>query len=281
MPVHLTATDPAQLLPVVGVRPGVAQAGIRKAGRDDLTVLLLDDGASVGGVFTQNRFCAAPVQVCREHLAGGAPIRAIVINTGNANAGTGEDGLARARQTCAALAGLLNIEANQVLPLSTGVIMEPLPVDRIAAGLPAALAAAGVDQWGRAASAIMTTDTVPKAFSAKARVGGVEVAVDRSQRAVLARLAALAGLQVVIDVGTFPGIEPAGHADGSQRGRRALVVEPVLGEHRGHRAQLLGGLALQRAVTVALPHRQRQRQQHAQQTDDQHQLDQRQPGLAA
>ena len=177
MPVHLTATDPAQLLPVVGVRPGVAQAGIRKAGRDDLTVLLLDDGASVGGVFTQNRFCAAPVQVCREHLAGGAPIRAIVINTGNANAGTGEDGLARARQTCAALAGLLNIEANQVLPLSTGVIMEPLPVDRIAAGLPAALAAAGVDQWGRAASAIMTTDTVPKAFSAKARVGGVEVAV--------------------------------------------------------------------------------------------------------
>ena len=177
MPVHLTATDPAQLLPVVGVRPGVAQAGIRKAGRDDLTVLLLDDGASVGGVFTQNRFCAAPVQVCREHLAGGAPIRAIVINTGNANAGTGEDGLARARQTCAALAGLLNIEANQVLPLSTGVIMEPLPVDRIAAGLPAALAAAGVDQWGRAASAIMTTDTVPTAFSAKARVGGVEVAV--------------------------------------------------------------------------------------------------------
>nr|HMN58612.1 bifunctional ornithine acetyltransferase/N-acetylglutamate synthase [Ottowia sp.] len=165
MPVNLTATDPAQLLPVAGVRLGITQAGVRKAGRDDLTVLLLDEGASVGGVFTQNRFCAAPVQVCREHLAGGAPIRAIVVNTGNANAGTGEDGLQRARATCAALAGLLRVEPRQVLPLSTGVIMEPLPVERIEAGLPAAIAAAGADQWGRAASAIMTTDTVPKAFS--------------------------------------------------------------------------------------------------------------------
>ena len=177
MPVNLTATDPTQLLPVAGVRLGVTQAGVRKAGRDDLTVLLLDAGASVGGVFTQNRFCAAPVQVCREHLAGGAPIRAIVINTGNANAGTGANGLQRARQTCAAAAGLLRIDAYQVLPLSTGVIMEPLPVDRITAGLPAAIAAAGADQWGRAASAIMTTDTVPKAFSATARVGGAEVTV--------------------------------------------------------------------------------------------------------
>ncbi len=145
MPVNLTATDPTQLLPVAGVRLGVTQAGVRKAGRDDLTVLLLDAGASVGGVFTQNRFCAAPVQVCREHLAGGAPIRAIVINTGNANAGTGANGLQRARQTCAAAAGLLRIDAYQVLPLSTGVIMEPLPVDRITAGLPAAIAAAGAD----------------------------------------------------------------------------------------------------------------------------------------
>ncbi len=177
MPVNLTATDPAQLLPVAGVRLGIAQAGVRKLGRDDLTVLLLDEGASVGGVFTQNRFCAAPVQVCREHLAGGAPIRAIVINTGNANAGTGQDGLQRARQTCAVAAGLLNIEPKQVLPLSTGVIMEPLPVERITAGLPAAIAAAGAAQWGRAASAIMTTDTVPKAFSAKLKLGGAEVSV--------------------------------------------------------------------------------------------------------
>ena len=177
MPVNLSAPDPTQLLPVAGVRLGVAQAGVRKAGRDDLTVLLLDEGASVGGVFTQNRFCAAPVQVCREHLASGAPIRAIVINTGNANAGTGEDGLARARQTSAALSDLLKLQASQVLPLSTGVIMEPLPVDRITAGLPAAIADARTDHWARAAAAIMTTDTVPKAFSAQARVGGAEVTV--------------------------------------------------------------------------------------------------------
>jgi glutamate N-acetyltransferase/amino-acid N-acetyltransferase len=111
MPVHLTAPDPAQLHPVAGVRIGVAEAGVRKAGRKDLTVLLLEEGASVGGVFTQNRFCAAPVQVCREHLQPRPRrIRALVINTGNANAGTGEDGLARARRTCAALAGLLEIE---------------------------------------------------------------------------------------------------------------------------------------------------------------------------
>jgi glutamate N-acetyltransferase/amino-acid N-acetyltransferase len=129
----------------------MAEAGVRKANRKDLTVFLLDEGASVAGVFTQNRFCAAPVQVCREHLAGGAPIRAMVINTGNANAGTGEDGLQRAR-TCAALAGLLHVEPRQVLPFSTGVIMEPLPVDRIVAGLPAAIAAPG-RQLGRAAAA--------------------------------------------------------------------------------------------------------------------------------
>ncbi len=113
MPVHLTAPDPAQLHPVAGVRIGVAEAGIRKAGRKDLTVLLLQEGASVGGVFTQNRFCAAPVQICRQHLQAGAAVRAIVVNTGNANAGTGDDGLARARRTCDALAGLLKIEPAQ------------------------------------------------------------------------------------------------------------------------------------------------------------------------
>src|SRR5690606_16207006 len=140
MPVNLTAPDASALHPVDGVRLGIAEAGVRKAGRKDLTVLLLDEGASVAGVFTQNRFCAAPVQVCREHLAGGAPIRALVVNTGNANAGTGEPGLQAARQTCAALADLLQLQPAQVLPLSTGVIMEPLPIERIAAGLPAALA---------------------------------------------------------------------------------------------------------------------------------------------
>ena len=177
MPVNLTAPVASSLHPVAGVRIGVAEAGVRKANRKDLTVFLLDEGASVGGVFTSNRFCAAPVQICRERLDAGAAVRAIVVNTGNANAGTGEDGLARARQTCEALAAQLKLQPDQVLPFSTGVIMEPLPVDRIVAGLPAAIADAQLTHWARAAEGIMTTDTVPKAASAKAMVGGVEVTI--------------------------------------------------------------------------------------------------------
>ena len=177
MPVNLTAPVASSLHPVAGVRIGVAVAGVRKANRKDLTVFLLDEGASVGGVFTRNRFCAAPVQICRERLTAGAAVRAIVVNTGNANAGTGEDGLARARQTCEALAAQLKLQPDQVLPFSTGVIMEPLPVDRIVAGLPAAIADAQPAHWARAAEGIMTTDTVPKAASAKAMVGGVEVTI--------------------------------------------------------------------------------------------------------
>ncbi|NCT82845.1 MAG: bifunctional glutamate N-acetyltransferase/amino-acid acetyltransferase ArgJ [Comamonadaceae bacterium] len=175
MPVNLTAPDPANLLPVPGVRLGVTMAGVRKANRRDLTVIALDEGAAVAGVFTSNRFCAAPVQVCREHLAGGAAIRALLINTGNANAGTGADGLARARQTCQALAQLMGCAPEQVLPFSTGVIMETLPVDRIAAGLPAALAALRDDGWAEAAAGIMTTDTLPKAASRRITIGGVPV----------------------------------------------------------------------------------------------------------
>ena len=177
MPVNLTAPVASSLHPVAGVRIGVAEAGVRKANRKDLTVFLLDEGASVGGVFTSNRFCAAPVQICRERLTAGAAVRAIVVNTGNANAGTGEDGLARARQTCEALAAQLGLQPDQVLPFSTGVIMEPLPVDRIVAGLPAAITDAQPAHWARAAEGIMTTDTVPKAASAKAMVGGVEVTI--------------------------------------------------------------------------------------------------------
>jgi glutamate N-acetyltransferase/amino-acid N-acetyltransferase len=175
MPVNLTAPDPATLLPVPGVRLGVTMAGVRKANRRDLTVIALDEGAAVAGVFTTNRFCAAPVQVCREHLAAGAAVRALVINTGNANAGTGADGLARARQTCEALAGLIGCAPQQVLPFSTGVIMETLPVDRIVAGLPGALAALQADNWGEAAAGIMTTDTLPKAASRRITLGGVPV----------------------------------------------------------------------------------------------------------
>ena len=182
MPVNLTVTPAADLYPVPGVRWGIAEAGIRKADRKDLAVLLLDEGVSVGAVFTQNRFCAAPVQVCREHLAqsaaeGGLAIRAMLINTGNANAGTGEDGLKRARSTCVTLAAALGLSPAQILPFSTGVIMESLPIERIEAGLPAALADAKADNWANAAEAIMTTDTLPKAFSTRLMLGGATVTI--------------------------------------------------------------------------------------------------------
>ena len=177
MPVNLVAPVAADLHPIAGVRIGVAEAGVRKANRKDLTVFLLDEGASVAGVFTQNRFCAAPVQISRDHLASGQPIRAMLINTGNANAGTGADGLARARATCVALARQLSVAPEQILPFSTGVIMEPLPNDRIEAGLPAAIADAQPGHWARAAEGIMTTDTLPKAFSAQVKVGGATVSI--------------------------------------------------------------------------------------------------------
>ncbi|MEO3714869.1 MULTISPECIES: bifunctional glutamate N-acetyltransferase/amino-acid acetyltransferase ArgJ [Roseateles] len=177
MPVNLTAPDPASLHPVPGVRLGITMAGIRKANRRDLSVIALDEGSSVAGVFTKNRFCAAPVQICREHLAAGQGIRAILVNTGNANAGTGEDGLARARQSCEALAGLMGLQPAQILPFSTGVIMETLPVDRIVAGLPKAVEALRADAWAEAAEGIMTTDTLPKAASRQVQIGGRTVTV--------------------------------------------------------------------------------------------------------
>ena len=178
MAVNLAAPDPNSLLPVRGVTLGIAEAGIRKAERKDLLVIKLDDGARVAGVFTQNRMCAAPVIVTREHLAKSASsVRALVVNTGNANAGTGDEGLAHARRTCADLARLLACDASQILPFSTGVIMEPLPVERIAAGLPACLADLRADNWFNAAQAIMTTDTIPKAASRKVQIGKVEVTI--------------------------------------------------------------------------------------------------------
>jgi glutamate N-acetyltransferase / amino-acid N-acetyltransferase len=177
MPVNLTAPLAADLHPVAGLRIGTAMAGVRKVNRRDLVVFALDEGAAVAGVFTQNRFCAAPVQVCREHLAAGSGIRALVINTGNANAGTGEDGLQRARSTCSALAQRLGLAPAQVLPFSTGVIMETLPVDRIVAGLPAAMDNLAPDHWLDAAQGIMTTDTLPKAVSKQITLGGRTVTV--------------------------------------------------------------------------------------------------------
>jgi len=180
MPVNLKPPDPENLLPVRGVSLGVTEAGIRKAGRKDLLVMKLESGARVAGVFTQNRFCAAPVAVARQHLTmldPDASIRALLVNTGCANAGTGREGVAAARQTCSELARLIGCSAAQVLPFSTGVIMEPLPVDRIAAGLPACLAGLRADNWLAAAQAIMTTDTLPKAASRRVTVEGASVTV--------------------------------------------------------------------------------------------------------
>ena len=176
MPVNLTAPDPASLLPVAGVRLGIASAGIKKPGRRDLTLIELAPGARVAGVFTQNRFCAAPVTLCRQHLGGGE-IRALVINTGNANAGTGEEGLERARRTCAAVAELMGCSAENVLPFSTGVILEPLPIDKILPALPAAQADLAADHWHDAAHAIMTTDIVAKGASRRVELGGRTVTV--------------------------------------------------------------------------------------------------------
>lgn len=212
MPVHLSPPDAASLHPVSGVRIGVAEAGIRKAGRKDLTVMLLDEGASVGGVFTQNRFCAAPVQVCREHLTAGAgaDIRSLVINTGCANAGTGAAGLAAARRTCDALAAQLGVRPQQVLPFSTGVILEPLPLERLQAGLPAALADAQPAHWLKAAEGIMTTDTVPKARSVKASVGGAPVTVtgiSKGAGMIRPNMATMLGF-VATDACVAPGLMP-------------------------------------------------------------------------
>jgi glutamate N-acetyltransferase/amino-acid N-acetyltransferase len=172
MAVNLPLPVAANLKPVPGIELGHAEAGVRKANRKDLLVMRLAPGATVAGVFTTNRFCAAPVQVCQSHLAAGKGIRALVVNTGNANAGTGATGLAHANQTCEALANLLGCDAQQVLPFSTGVILEPLPVDRIKAGLPQAIANLNADNWYNAAETIMTTDTQPKAASRTVEIRG-------------------------------------------------------------------------------------------------------------
>ncbi|MEI6546942.1 MAG: bifunctional glutamate N-acetyltransferase/amino-acid acetyltransferase ArgJ [Burkholderiales bacterium] len=172
MPVNLSAPDPATLKSVAGIELGTAKAGIRKPGRRDVLIARIAPGATAAGVFTRNRFCAAPVQICRDHLATGAGVRAFVVNTGNANAGTGEQGLVAARDTCEALARLMDCSPAQVLPFSTGVILEQLPLDRLVAGLPQAIADLDAAHWAQAAEAIMTTDTLPKAASRSVTVNG-------------------------------------------------------------------------------------------------------------
>jgi glutamate N-acetyltransferase/amino-acid N-acetyltransferase len=172
MAVHLPVAKAEDLHAVPGVRIGITEAGVRKAHRKDLTLFELSPNTQVGAVFTQNRFCAAPVQICRAHMKQGDGIRALVINTGVANAGTGESGLQHANAVCEAVAKQLNISASQVLPFSTGVIMEPLPFQRIIDGLPMAHANAQENNWVHAAQAIMTTDTLPKAVSRQVNIDG-------------------------------------------------------------------------------------------------------------
>ena len=177
MPVNLSAPQAHALYPVKGVELGIAEAYVRKPNRKDVLVIRLCAGSQVAGVFTQNRFCAAPVVLCRQHLASGTEIAALLVNTGNANAGTGEEGMSRARQTCDALANLLGCSAEQVLPFSTGVIMEPLPADRIIAGLPTCIADLREDNWLNAAEAIMTTDIVAKGASRQLNIAGKTVTI--------------------------------------------------------------------------------------------------------
>lgn len=175
MAVNFPFIDAEQLHAVSGVRLGFSQAGIRKADKKDLLVLVLDEGTTVSGVFTTNAFCAAPVTLCKKHLAQGKGIRALVVNTGCANAGTGAQGVLDATQICSELAHLLGIELEQVLPFSTGVILEHLPMDKLLAGLPSAIADLNECYWHQGAQAIMTTDTLAKAASRQIIIQGTTI----------------------------------------------------------------------------------------------------------
>lgn len=178
MPVNITSPQAEELLPIRGLSLGIAAAGIKKSNRNDLLLMVLDEGSRVAGLFTQNRFCAAPVIIAKEHLSGlNSSVRALVINTGNANAGTGQQGIDSARSTCSAVARLLGCDADQVLPFSTGVIMEQLPLERVIAGLPTAISNLESDNWFDAAGSIMTTDIVPKAVSRQIRIKGRTVTI--------------------------------------------------------------------------------------------------------
>ena len=177
MPVKLNAPLAKDLLPVNGVQLGFAQAHIRKPNRKDVLIITLPEGSSVSGVFTLNRFCAAPVTVCKDHLQKNKGIRALLVNTGCANAGTGQQGLDDARASCIAVAQELNISPEQVLPFSTGVILETLPMERLLTGIPNAVANLQTDSWLNAAEAIMTTDIVAKGTSRTLSIGGKNVTI--------------------------------------------------------------------------------------------------------
>lgn len=208
MAINLLIPAPDAIHAVPGIRIGTAEAGIRKANRRDLTVLLLDQGTTVAGVFTRNRFRAAPVQVCEAHLASDHGIRALVINTGNANAGTGAPGLQAAHQSCEALAGQLGLRAEQILPFSTGVILEPLPVDRLIRALPAAVADASDQHWFQAAYSIMTTDTQPKIHSQRVHLGDTAITItgiSKGAGMIRPNMATMLGF-LATDAGMAPGL---------------------------------------------------------------------------
>jgi glutamate N-acetyltransferase/amino-acid N-acetyltransferase len=227
MPVNLQAPNPADLFPVPGVKLGIAMAGVRKANRRDLTVITVAEGSQVAGVFTTNRFCAAPVQLCQKHLAANVGTRALVINTGNANAGTGEDGLVRAFSTCVALGRHLELAPEQVLPFSTGVIMEPLPHDRIAAGLPAALDDLKEDNWAVAAEAIMTTDTLPKAASKRVSIGGKTITItgiSKGAGMIRPNMATMLGF-LATDAALAPGLVQSLVTDAANRSFNRITID--------------------------------------------------------
>ena len=227
MPVNLQAPNPADLFPVPGVKLGIAMAGVRKANRRDLTVITVAEGSQVAGVFTTNRFCAAPVQLCQKHLAANVGTRALVINTGNANAGTGEDGLVRAFSTCVALGRHLELAPEQVLPFSTGVIMEPLPNDRIAAGLPAALDDLKEDNWAVAAEAIMTTDTLPKAASRRVTIGGKTITItgiSKGAGMIRPNMATMLGF-LATDAALAPGLVQSLVTDAANRSCNRITID--------------------------------------------------------
>ena len=207
MAVNLHIPQQSDILPVAGIEIGTAQAGIRKAGRKDITVFRLAEGTSVAGVFTTNRFRAAPVQVSERHLAAGQGIRALVINTGNANAGTGKTGLWAAEETCRALAAHLGITPEQVLPFSTGVILEPLPIDRLTASLSSATQDLAPGNWFDAAHGIMTTDTQPKIASRRLQLGQDTITItgiSKGAGMIRPNMATMLGF-----LATDAGIEPA------------------------------------------------------------------------
>ncbi|MEY5020656.1 MAG: Arginine biosynthesis bifunctional protein ArgJ : Glutamate N-acetyltransferase [Pseudomonadota bacterium] len=175
MPVNLKALTIDSIFPIKGISLGIAKAHIKKPNRKDLLLVTIAEGSKVAGVFTQNAFCAAPVLLCKEHLKNTSGIRALIVNTGCANAGTGEDGILKAKETCEAVSKLLSIKPHQVLPFSTGVILESLPVDKIKNGLPDTIKNLDPSHWIDAAEAIMTTDIAPKAASRKIKIQDKEV----------------------------------------------------------------------------------------------------------